>query len=141
MTAKAPEDTGTPIVKEWRWTRSGKCTWLARSQLRKQLLAWGVSEYEESAVLLLSELFTNALRYRPPGTQIVTRFMLYPDRFRLEVDDASESVPFVQKPSDDDESGRGLLLVEALADKWDVTPRTREGFYAPGKTVWFELYK
>ncbi|WP_234354483.1 ATP-binding protein [Streptomyces sp. NRRL WC-3618] len=139
MTAKAPEDTDTPIVKEWNWTRHDKCAWLSRCQLRKQLAVWEVSAFEDIAVLLFSELFTNALRNSPRGREIQTRFMLYSDRLRIEVADTSEKMPQPRTAGDDEESGRGLVLVEALADKWGVEPRSREGQYAPGKTVWFEL--
>lgn len=141
MTAKAPEDTQTPIVKEWRWTRHKKCAWLSRCQLRKQLAEWNVTEYEETAALLFSELFTNALRHSPAGREIHTRFILYPDRLRIEVSDASEKQPQQRMAADDEESGRGLLLVSALADKWDVEPRRTAGNYTIGKTVWFELHK
>lgn len=140
VTAKAPEDTENPLIKEWRWTRHKKCAWLSRCQLRKQLAAWDAGDYEETATLLFSELFTNALRYSPYGHEIETRFILYPNRLRIEVSDASEGMPEQRTAGADEESGRGLLLVSVLADKWDVEVRSRDGQWAPGKTVWFELH-
>lgn len=57
------------------------------------------------------------------------------DTLRIEVTDTrSERLPEVQHPADIAESGRGLLLVDALADGWGVA---KERF--PRETVWVEL--
>lgn len=59
-----------------------------------------------------------------------------PDGVRLEVSDTrSERLPEARPPQDpaDDESGRGLLLVGALAERWGVEPRS------PGKCVWADV--
>ncbi|MFD3976796.1 ATP-binding protein [Streptomyces cyaneofuscatus] len=42
-------------------------------------------------------------------------------------------MPELIKPADDETSGRGLLIVDALAERWGVRPRN------PGKTVWAQL--
>ena len=52
---------------------------------------------------------------------------------RVEIDDLSTEVPVVRHPDTVDEHGRGVLLVDRLANAWGVEPRT------DGKTVWFEL--
>jgi len=54
---------------------------------------------------------------------------------RLSVTDANNTLPTPRDASPDDESGRGLTLVAALADEWDAEPRPG----GIGKTVWFEL--
>lgn len=57
------------------------------------------------------------------------------DILRIEVADTrGERLPELQRPDPDSESGRGLLLVDALAERWGVT----EGRF-PRKTVWAEL--
>ncbi|MFE7105321.1 ATP-binding protein [Streptomyces sp. NPDC057575] len=53
---------------------------------------------------------------------------------RVEVADSCRDVPRVVVGDELDEGGRGLVLVDAVTDKWGVEPR-RDG---RGKTVWFE---
>ncbi|MCQ8193422.1 ATP-binding protein, partial [Streptomyces rugosispiralis] len=55
------------------------------------------------------------------------------DRVRLAVTDKCPQPPTAQAPCCDDESGRGLVLVEAMSDRWGTQYRTW------GKTVWAEL--
>jgi hypothetical protein len=52
---------------------------------------------------------------------------------RVEIDDPSTEVPVVRHPENNDEHGRGVLLVDQLANAWGVEARS------DGKTVWFEL--
>ena len=56
---------------------------------------------------------------------------------RVELHDSGDGAPHISdqpgRGRDQEESGRGLLLVDALADKWDVGPRN------PGKIVWCEF--
>lgn len=123
---------------EWRFPRRARSVRLARARLREQAAVWGLPvETTETAVLLLSELLTNAVRHArvPPDRHVAARAVLTGDRLRVEVCDASDTHPRPRAASPEDESGRGLGLVEALADAWDVRPRP----YGIGKTVWFEL--
>jgi serine/threonine-protein kinase RsbW len=139
-----PEDTDTPDIKEWRWHCTEACAPLSRKILRKWLAGRDASDYEEDASLLFMELLSNAFRFCPPDRLIPTRWMLYGDKLRVEVDDASAEKPVVTITADDAESGRGLLLVTLLADKWGFKQRVfsdGNGNYLAGKTVWFELYK
>ncbi|MFJ4920366.1 ATP-binding protein [Streptomyces sp. NPDC088725] len=89
----------------------------------------------ETAALLLSELVTNALRHgSPPGREIAVTLCRAAGLLRLEVEDAGDTVPRPRTPGLEDESGRGLALVAALADDWGVAPRR-----GPGKRVWVTL--
>ncbi|MFE9172586.1 ATP-binding protein [Streptomyces kebangsaanensis] len=95
-------------------------------------------EVTETAVLLLSELMTNAYRHAKvsPGREIRARCVLNGDgRLRISVTDANDTLPTPREASPQDETGRGLALVEALADDWGAEPRPG----GIGKTVWFEL--
>ncbi|MEV0278152.1 ATP-binding protein [Streptomyces sp. NPDC050610] len=118
--------------------RHRKSAGRARAALREQLAIWGITdEPAETAVLLLSELVTNAVEHgkTSPGREIGTRFGLYEGALRLEVADANDDLPVPRPAKDDDEDGRGLALVIALADRWGTCPR-RDGI---GKQVWVEL--
>ncbi|WP_405795431.1 ATP-binding protein [Streptomyces sp. NBC_01506] len=127
-------DPGDSVVL--RWSRHPRCVGLARSELRKALAGWGLAPLEESAVLVLSELLTNAGRHArvSPGREIETWYMRMSDTLRIEVHDASSDWPEVREPDLEAPDGRGLALVAALSDEWGV--RHRNG---PGKSVWAEL--
>ncbi|SER03738.1 Anti-sigma regulatory factor (Ser/Thr protein kinase) [Streptomyces sp. yr375] len=105
----------------------------AREELRKQLALWGVNgELADCAALLLSELTTNAIKARTTnGRRIGVRFELGVAGLRLEVSDSGDGKPELGYAGVDDESGRGLTLVDALAVDWGVSPR--DGI---GKIVW-----
>ncbi|MFG3050699.1 ATP-binding protein [Kitasatospora sp. NPDC048239] len=89
--------------------------------------------------ILLSELVTNACRHaRTPRDCLIGVRCLVLDSalLRVEVTDASEDLPQPRRSTPDDESGRGLELVTALADSWGAHLRG-DGYI--GKTVWFQL--
>ncbi|AXG78122.1 ATP-binding protein [Streptomyces paludis] len=117
-----------------RWKRHARSVGLARAELRKALALWGLSSVEEAAVLVLSELVTNAVRHAhvPAGREVETRFLALPGGgVRLEVHDACSRRPEVQDASPGACAGRGLLIVEAVADSWGVAGRD-----GVGKAVW-----
>ncbi|NUK48830.1 ATP-binding protein [Streptomyces lunaelactis] len=116
-----------------RWARHPRCVGLARVELRKTLAAWGLAEIEDMALLVLSELVTNAVRHAhvSPGREIETRFQLAGDGLRIEVHDSSDVRPHMRASVSDSECGRGLVLVGVLADQWGVSERG-----GIGKSVW-----
>jgi anti-sigma regulatory factor (Ser/Thr protein kinase) len=85
------------------------------------------------AELLTSELVTNALIHTEDGAVVTAT--VAPARLRVEVRDFTTGAfePQASAPSDESTHGRGLVLVQSLADSWGV--RTQ----GPGKVVWFEL--
>ncbi|MDH6579234.1 SpoIIE family protein phosphatase [Kitasatospora sp. MAP5-34] len=109
-----------------------------RGELRDALRRWGVPGLVDTAELLASELVTNAIRHTDRDAMFTAR--LYRDpaqgagaRLRVEVEDESDLWPTRRTPGEQASSGRGLMLVEALADGWGVEPR------GSGKRMWFEL--
>lgn len=125
-----PEAGIRPVVVS-RWSRHRRCVGLARAELRKVLAEWGLAMIEEAALLVLSELLTNAVRHArvPPGREIETRYLREGGGLRIEVHDASEELP-VLGPSGE-AGGWGLLLVDRLAARWGVAERD-----GVGKLVW-----
>ncbi|MFF5962919.1 ATP-binding protein [Streptomyces collinus] len=88
-------------------------------------------EVLETVELLASEVIANAvLHSASPCEVVVTRTA---ERLRVEVTDADPTMPSVVAAGPNDESGRGLLLVDALADAWGMQPEP------DGKTTWFEI--
>ena len=102
----------------------------ARRLVRHKLKDWGMEQFTDTAVLLVSELVTNAQRY---GHSPVELDLMRTDRLLVEVGDALDVVPQVRRARDMDEGGRGLQLVNQLAGRWGTRSTGR------GKIVWFEL--
>lgn len=87
----------------------------------------------DDALLLMSELVTNAIRHG--DGEVTVRLWPRPDSVRIEVTDASPRYPVATDSSVEAESGRGLHIVEALASRWGTTPAKAPS----GKTVWVEI--
>ncbi|WP_328688978.1 ATP-binding protein [Streptomyces caniferus] len=106
---------------------------LARLLATEQLRDWGVSF--ESPAHVIAELAANAATHgRVPGRDFRLAVLSDADTLRIEVTDArGDRLPVLQA-SGLRESGRGLVLVEALADRWGAC---RGPF--PCKTVWAEF--
>ncbi|MET9734714.1 ATP-binding protein [Streptomyces sp. NPDC006458] len=133
-----PPTTAAPKDIEWRLPRHARSAGRARALFREQAASWELpQEVTDTAELLLSELMTNAYRHAkvPPGREIWARCVVSEDRVRVTVTDAGDTLPTPATASPDDESGRGLALVAALADDWGSDRRK----YGVGKEVWFEL--
>jgi anti-sigma regulatory factor (Ser/Thr protein kinase) len=116
---------------------------LARRLCGHRLDAWGVpygSDAHDVVTLVASELCANAVRHgHVAGRDFHLLLTADPvtGTVRIEVSDTrGERLPCLSAgvPEDGD-GGRGLLLVEALADRWGWSPRSSGG---PGKTVWAE---
>jgi two-component sensor histidine kinase len=108
----------------------------------RRLADWGfppTSDLSSAVALLVGELAANAVRHgRVPGRDFALRLTVdeLDGLARVEVIDASETPPprVAAQATPDDESGRGLVLVDALATRWGSHPR-----HPLGKIVWAEL--
>ena len=101
---------------------------LARLLATEQLRSWGLPL--DPARQVIAELSTNAATHgRIPGRDFRLFLYVVADTLRIEVTDTRDD----RLPARSD-SGRGLLLVDALTDRWGVTPGL-----PPRKTVWAEL--
>ncbi|MFB8772222.1 SpoIIE family protein phosphatase [Streptomyces broussonetiae] len=108
---------------------------VARQQLRELLHDWASPDQVDSAVLLLSETLTNVLVHTDTDALVTAEVQgdAVGRRLRVEVTDASDDLPHKRRPGELASSGRGLLMIELLADDWGVDPR------GEGKSTWFEL--
>jgi anti-sigma regulatory factor (Ser/Thr protein kinase) len=104
----------------------------ARGQVQAAIRAWDVPVDPDIAVLLTSELVTNAIRHETSDTITVFITCCY-GHLRVDVHDTSRFFPVLMDASADEEAGRGLMLVDSLSDKWgcDRIPA--------GKAVYFTL--
>ncbi len=107
---------------------------MARQATQEALASWRLAYLEDTAVLLVSELVTNAVRHaRTGGSVLALRLEIAGPWLRIEVHDADPRLPEPRTPAGHDESGFGFVLIEALADKWGVRETTA------GKAIWAEL--
>ncbi|MGY4959538.1 SpoIIE family protein phosphatase [Streptomyces sp. 900105245] len=106
----------------------------ARHMIRAAVRSWGAHDRADEVELVADELITNALMHTE-GAAIVTLRALEGAgrRLRIEVEDASSALPRRREAGEDGVSGRGLLLVDRLADVWGVEAR------GGGKAVWCEF--
>ncbi|MCX4644284.1 SpoIIE family protein phosphatase [Streptomyces sp. NPDC055059] len=108
----------------------------ARQHLRELLHDWTDEDQVDSAVLMISEMLTNVLVHTDGDALLVAEVAGGPARrLRAEVADASDHLPHRRHPGELASSGRGLVLMELLADRWGVDPK------GEGKSIWFELYE
>ena len=104
---------------------------MARSFVTATLIAWHVEQFTETAILLTSELVTNAVLHA--GSGVVLQIARTTDGIRCEVTDRGPGRPEMRLARAEDLSGRGLQLVDQLSRAWGVAPDHG------GKSVWFEL--
>jgi CheY-like chemotaxis protein len=106
----------------------------ARAFVRATLERWREGELVDTVTLLLSELVTNAVVHAAAAPSVAVH--LLPDRVHVEVADDDEATHLEAREAPlSAEGGRGLLLVEALADCWGQV--TLPG----GKVVWFDVLR
>jgi anti-sigma regulatory factor (Ser/Thr protein kinase) len=101
---------------------------IARFHIRAALGFHGLSEYADAAVMITSELVTNAIRHigeNPEKTVGLTLAHVW-DQVALGVivTDSSSEGPVMRETSATCERGRGLQVVEALSDYWGWHPKT-----------------
>jgi anti-sigma regulatory factor (Ser/Thr protein kinase) len=115
----------------WRLCPVERSVAKARRLTRARLVDWGMDGLSETVELLVSELVTNALRHA--GGPVRLTLTTVEGLLRCEVADSGTVLPRLQQVTDDDESGRGLSLLDMLSCCWGgVLTET-------GKVMWFEL--
>lgn len=106
----------------------------ARRDLRAALVTMAEPTVVEVVELLSSELVTNAVHHAKSDARVTAAVI--GNRVRVSVSDNGPGLPVAGSGSTEEESGRGLQLVEVLSTAWGVDVG---GPGDPGKTIWFEL--
>jgi anti-sigma regulatory factor (Ser/Thr protein kinase) len=105
----------------------------ARRFAEHTLEAWGCAALVESARLLVSELVVNAVLHAHTEARLSLRYD--GSVLHVEVADGSTAVPRRRAYSPTATTGRGLMIVDAVADSWGVEVDAA----ARSKRVWFDL--
>jgi len=103
----------------------------ARTFVRDTLSEWGYDAVEPDVSLAVSELVTNAVVHAHSPT-CVTLLDLR-DGVQLRVRDDTPEPPTMLEPREADTGGRGMFLVDSVADNWGVEAAP------PGKVVWLDI--
>lgn len=103
----------------------------ARQFLREVLPHWSLTGLIDNALLLTTELVTNAIIHARSPVGVTLK--LTEDRLRVEVADQGPGALIMRQPAQGHTQGRGLRLIEALASAWGTSADEH------GKLVWFEL--
>ncbi len=126
---------GHPVADQYRmsFTAGAHSAGHVRRIVRSYLREWDLAELTDAVELGVTELLANVVRH-VPDRRCTLLLLRQADAVRVEVADGSPRQPVPSAwVSDDAEGGRGLVLLEAVADKWGVGPGP-----GGGKTVWFE---
>ena len=104
----------------------------ARLAVRRELGAWGAAELIEDCMLIVTERVTNAVRHGDGAIHL--RLGTNGEWVYGEVYDDGDRLPHVRSSGPDATGGRGMLIVDRLADEWGVAQLP-----GGGKLVWFLL--
>ncbi|SOC49287.1 Anti-sigma regulatory factor (Ser/Thr protein kinase) [Blastococcus aggregatus] len=106
---------------------------VARRLVLELMGAWGVPHDPEDAALLVTELVSNVVDHVGGEAELTLEIGASEDWLRIAVVDGSAVLPVVRELSMDEPRGRGMRMVQEIADRWGA--EDHDG----GKRVWFEL--
>ena len=106
---------------------------MARRLVQQLLQAWGARQDRGDAALLVTELVANVVDHVGGSACLTVEATFSDDWLRLAVVDCSPTRPTVHGPNAERPRGRGMLMVEVLADRWGCED------HCGGKRVWCEL--
>ena len=130
-----PDDVsdGDDVTTSWTLIADQMAPWRARA-LTEPLVVDADATVRDDVLLLVSELITNAVEHGSrPGDPMLLNVSIARHVLRVTVTDRTVAPPVLRHVSADRVDGRGLWIVEQVADRWgvDVTDI--------GKSVWFEV--
>lgn len=105
-----------------------------RRVVRRHLRSWGLSDVVDAAEICVSELAANVIRHVGEGTPVTLAIEMNGTHLRVALRDPETRVlPTLVHAGADDESGRGMALLDAVSDRWGVI------LGAESKLVWCDL--
>jgi DNA-binding response OmpR family regulator len=104
----------------------------ARAFVTTWCAQWGCDEFVDNALIIVSELVSNAVTHA--SSECDVRLTRTHAGLRIEIEDSGSGSPDLIAPVDDDEHGRGLLIVSALSTAWGV-----EASAVNRKRIWADL--
>lgn len=105
-----------------------------RRVLQLHLCDWNLPHVVDAAQLCATELLANVIHHVGPGNPVTLTTAMRGTHVRLALrDPGSTGLPTLGKPDEDDEAGRGLMLIDAVAAGWGIV------LHDHGKTIWVEL--
>jgi DNA-binding NarL/FixJ family response regulator len=131
QTAKAVNDV--VATERLRFPAELQSARAARKFVGSVLERWSCTDLEDSIQLLVSELVTNAVIHAKSDVEVALH--LRADRVRVEVIDAATDYVHRRDAGEEEQSGRGMALTEALASAWGIDT------LVAGKSVWFEVLR
>lgn len=129
------EQPELPLFRKRFYRRTMRAIAPAREFVRETLKRWEIEGRSRDITLCTSELVTNALRHGVPQGRgfLLHLWLLESHTLRIEVHDSGAGCPRILPPEALADGGRGLRIVDMLADTWGVGERD------PGKVVWCEF--
>jgi len=132
MDSMAPARTAELHQRRVRLARQPVAAGQARGHVRAALSSWQVPVDTDVAVLLTSDVVTNAILHGA-GPSVTVAIKCSRAQLRVDVYDSARSLPVPAETPDEDGAGPELVLVARLADDWGV-------FRTPaGRAVYFTL--
>ena len=120
-----------------RWTLPNDSTSPGRARdIVRLALVLASNDIRDVAELLTSEVVTNAVTFS--HGDVLVRIEVEARAIRVSIYDGGPGLPVLSEPDPLGEHGRGLHIVQALADDWGVV--TNVDAEEAGKTVWFTLH-
>lgn len=107
---------------------------LARRRAREAVCCWGLHDHAHLAQLIVSELATNALRHGSGPIEV--RLSYDSGDLCVEVHDDGQGRPVRRETTSEDESGRGLAVLDSLLGEHGGVRGVREDCDGPGKSVY-----
>ncbi|GGJ88090.1 hypothetical protein GCM10011583_19420 [Streptomyces camponoticapitis] len=130
------QESGCVQRRPWEvpFTAEPRVVARVRRAIRLHLSLWGLSDLEDVAQVCVSELVANVITHVGPGTPVTLAVSTDGAHLRIELTDPdARTMPTLLAPTPGAESGRGLMILDAMADRWGVISRP------DSKVVWCEL--